>query len=382
LFVAAGFASGIIIVWDGDSGSQITREMTGHESDVTAVVIETLNNRPVIISGGGGGLRRWDIFENQLDHGSQFPSQNIIAATALSIAPQATSEDRAMLAAGTHKGAVHLLDLRSGGIQFDFQLAEEIQALAFHQFDGRTVLAAATMRGWVQVWDLATGVSLSHQSRYYDLAGLALLDIAVVDDKLLVAFISDDNKFRTHDIETGQEIGPGITIAIPLDEPIEQISLTKANGHPIGILQVGNPGIVHVYDILERRLIKTINTNIPFPSKFAIGRMNGRTIIVTLCEDLYLYAIDVITGEIISKSSTRYESAISTIAAGELGGRVVVVASEWGSDGGTIRMWRFPDLDEFFHMPLPVNIDVISIQEPFVLIGGEKGILCLRIDPS
>lgn len=376
LFVAAGFESGSIIVWDGDSGVQIGREMVGHESEVTAVIVEMINNRPTIISGGGGGLRRWDIIENQADAASPSFSQRISPGVISSMTSHPAIQGRAMLAAGTDDGTVHLLDLESGSAQNHFQLDARVRAIAFGQLGGRAVVAAGTYEGSLQVWDLSTRILLSNQS-----LGSCFFDIGLVDDKLLVAFVDVDDKFRLEDIETAREIATPTSLDFPFDERIGAVVLTEVSGRPIGILQATDSGIIYIYDMLEGRLLRTIDAKIPLPSVLGAANIKEMTIVVSLCSDSCMRAWNVSTGEMLSESSVEYEWVTST-AVGELGGNVVVIGFEWGEDGGMIRMWRLPDWLEFFKMSLPLNIYAISIQDPFVLIGGEKGILCLRVDPS
>jgi WD40 repeat protein len=377
LFVAAGFDNGSISLWDGDSGWQIGRQLLGHEGRITAMALTVINGRSTIISGGdGGSVRRWDITGDTGEHVAS-PMQRVIPGTVLSMTTAAT--DCSQVAAGTDLGTIHLLDIDSGVISDDFQLSDGVDAIAIGQLQGRAVVAGGRYGGVIQAWDLTTRKPyppLLEQSPKW-----GLLDISQVGKRLLVASVDEDNRFRLRDIETSRQIGTPILLP---KGGIEKVVLTALNGDPVGVIQFKNSRMgIHAYDMRSGRLHRKFRPGTPLPSTMGVNIVNNTPIVVYLCSDFFIRAWDISSGKLVGHSSTIYDDdAISPIVVGKLGEHIIVVAFDVADQGSIIRMWRLSDWYEFFTLSLPFNNYAISIQDPFICIGGEKGILSLQVNPS
>jgi hypothetical protein len=160
------------------------------------------------------------------------------------------------------------------------------------------------------------------------------------------------------------------------------VILTALEGGPVGIIQTEKDGNIHAYDMIKGCLLREIHAGTPLPSVIGANIIKDTPIIISICSDFFIRAWDLSTGKLLSESPTQYDCCINPIVVGEVGGHNIVVAFELGDDGGMIRIWRLSDWYELLAISLPFNNDAISIQDPFVCVGSEKGILCLCVNPS
>lgn len=166
--IASGGNDGSVRVWDGVTGQPIGDPVAAHTRTVRALILLSIDNRPMLITGGDGGVRRWDPVSGT-PIGEALAGDQEIRAVAVTLA-----DGRPILVAGGD-GGVYRWYLPTGEpIGPILAPGERINAVAVGRVNGTPAVVAGTEKAGVQCWGLATGAAVGSWRAEHPIRSLAV----------------------------------------------------------------------------------------------------------------------------------------------------------------------------------------------------------------
>ncbi|MBO3751623.1 protein kinase [Streptosporangiaceae bacterium NEAU-GS5] len=252
----------------------------------------------------------------------------------LSVAAGAVGS-RVVVASAGQDGRIRVSDLLSGkpygppGRGAKATGALRLSGLAVTEVKGQAVVVCGGYGKGLWLSDLATGLPMKTARRDGDVLALAVSDLGGHP----VAIASDYDAVHVTDLVTGRTIldrGGGATT----------LSIGVAGGRPV-VVAAGLDGSIHVWDLATGNDVGS-----PYADAGAVlaaGDLGGRAVIVSSADgsgDPAIVVRDAVTGAVVSGPWHGHTDRISALTITDLGGTPIVVSGSWD---GTIRTWRLSD---------------------------------------
>ncbi|WP_345577998.1 WD40 repeat domain-containing protein [Nonomuraea rosea] len=381
--IVSGGADNKVRVWDAVTGSPIgplrghlTAEKSFHHNTVKSVAVGQVEDRAVIVSGGGDGVvRMWDTT-------ADLPQGHLDEV--LSLAPGVV-DGRSVIISGGNDGTIRMWDATTGapvGEPLGNGIGAVHSVAVGHTSDGHVLLVALTW-GSVRIWDAVTGAlvaELPNQS----VNRIAVGTVAGRSVIVTVGAVYDDAGKTWKKAVQLWEVGTGTPIGEPRVVPDRVASLTvvevggrtlivsgredqslrawdAATGSPIGEAMRGHTGSVVA---------------------MAVKEVEGRTLLVSGGADETVRVWDLMTGTPVGETLRGHTATVSSVAFGEVGGGSAVVS---GSRDGTVRIWDaagHPDRSgRCIDLGVPVT-GVVPTGPDELAVGTGIGIISLSLAES
>ena len=288
--IVSGGGDGTVRVWDLADGAQIGEALRGSEREISAVAISALKGRPMLVSGGFDGMVRvWDL-ENRRPIGK--PLRHVGEICALAVGE--LEGHPIIVCGGSVDGIIGMVQVWRLGDGAPIGEAfkgdeEEVRALVVGELDGYPVLVSGGLDGIVRTWDLAKG-TLIRERRCEHEGGVRALAIGALEERPVIVSAGGDNMLRVWDATDAK-------------------SLWRA----------------HAY----------------LPKAIAVGELDERSVIVSGGGDRLLRVWNLPDGAPIGEPLGGHVSGISAVAVGEVKGQLVIVSSSFLEEG--VRVWKWRD---------------------------------------
>jgi WD40 repeat protein len=339
-FIISGSEDGIRIwdltirMWDRATGAPISHHLGGQSGfgymRANAVTTAHLEDRPVIISGGGDRtIRIWDLATGAA------MGQALTGHTAqVNAVTTAHLEDRPVIISGGNDNTIRIWDLAADApIARPFTgHTRRVNGIAAAVLDGRPVAISASDDTTVRAWDLATGAPagralIGHTDRTRCAAS------SMLDSRPLIVSGGDDNTIRIWDLATGDAVG----------EPLRghtgyvyAITTADLDGRPV-IVSGGNDSTARVWDLATGTPVgEPLTGHLGPVTAIATAHLDGRPAVVTASNDTDIRVWDLATGAPVGEPLTGHTGYVNAVTTTDLDGRSVIVSASMDT---TIRIW-------------------------------------------
>ena len=388
---SGGGYEGTVRVWDLETGELVFGPLTGHDGSVIAVAASERAGQSVLISGGHDGtVRVWD------DQIADEPASNRLTSQSGSTAALAVGRRARRtvlisrgLDAGERGGVVRVWDLETGELVLGPLTGHSyVGAVAVGERAGRSVIVSGGgYAGMVGVWDLETGERVLEI-----LTGHSYVGAVAVGERAGRSVIVGGGDYRgdagerggmvrVWDLETGELVlGP-----LTGQSYVGAVAVGERAGRPVIISggdytgDDGSEGTVWVWDLeTGERVPGILHTPLVAVYSIAVGRLAGRSILVSGGPGDQVWICDLDTGELVFDPLTRGGKNMSTkaVAVEELAGRLIVAAG----GGRKVEVFELGSLPKLMHsVDLGYEIDALVLAGSGALVLGTTG-GTLRVD--
>jgi WD40 repeat protein len=306
-----------LLVWDGEDGSIVSQADHPYVSVVTTAILQGLS---VIISGGRTGeVRLWEA-------ASRRPMGNPIAIgwPAVGAMAVALRDAKPVIAIGHHRPPIDL----AGG---------STESAGKQRWRG----------GTISIWDLSTGELVLGPLKGHgsDVVALAAAEIAgrslIVSGCNVVMFPGGHGEIRIWDLMTGEQVGDALDTG---SGGVSAVAVASVAGRHVIVAALthaesGSDGVVRIYDFETRRVIATLSGHEGLIGALAMTEVTGRHFAVTGGFDGTVRTWDLSKLEQLGKARVGHVGEVVAVTVCEWSGRTVAMS---GGTDGTVRLW---DLD-------------------------------------
>ncbi len=194
--IVSGSADTTVRIWDPATGQPVGEALTGHDEEVRALAVAPLaDGRHLIVSGDHDGVRLGDPADTGPDR--HRPIGDVRGIDALAVTP----DGRHLIIAGY--GSPEIWDCAT------FQRVSSLRAFGITAVavlprpDGRYLIVTGTKRGFVQIYDPATGERVGSSMERHETSVTALAVVPQRDGRHLIASGGYDRTVRIWDPTTG-----------------------------------------------------------------------------------------------------------------------------------------------------------------------------------
>lgn len=308
------------------------RQLTGHDSPVTAVTTAQLDGRPVIISGGVDmTVRVWDLATVQ-------PIGQPLSGHTETVWSVTTGQlgARTVIVSGGGDGSVKVWDLTTHALIGQTPAGgPAVAAVAVTQLDGRPVIVQGGGESVIRVWDLATLGPIGEPLPAPTRSVLALTTAQLGGRSVIIAGYFDGS-VRVWDLVTHTLIGKPL-----LGHTDGVYALATAALDRRAVLVTGSADdTVRVWDLATHSAIgRPLTAHVGFVLALATAQLDGRTVVISGSTDSTILIWDLATHAAIGQP-LHHDGFVRAVAIGQVDGRTVIVS---GSDDKTVRTWDLAD---------------------------------------
>jgi len=347
-----------------------------HDDSVYTVAMGMLEERPVVVSGGGAGqVRVWDLIGAEAVYEPLCGHHDSVYAVAVG-----TVGGHSIIVSGSRDHTIRFWDLATGKGIGQLHVNGTVHALAIGTRRGRPVVVAGISDNTVEVWDLESRTRvppplIGHTQRVHAVA------TGTIEGRSIIVSGSRDRTVRVWDLDKGCAIGP------PLHGPTDSVNA-------VAICTIGENRVIASGDddstILIWDLDAIVAGRVSTPRKLrgqhadavhavAIGTLDWQPVIVSASRDRTLRIWDLVTGGPISQPLDQARP-VRALAFGQAEGRRVIA---FGGDDRTVRVWNPPTGTPISEPPTgeedAVNTVAVGAlgDEPVVVSGANDGTIRL-----
>ena len=239
--VVSGSQDRTVQIWDARTGEKIGEPLTGDISQVTSVAIGQIDSRTIIAAGTKAGtVQMWDAATGEPTGKLIGEPQPDTAAVGIALAIGRAAGLGTALAMGRAAGLGTALAMgRDAGLG---------TALAIGQADGRTIIAAGTKAGTVQIWDAATGNQTDELFTEND-EYITALAIGQADSRSIIVAGTKAGTVQIWDAATGKSIDEPLTGHSGI---VNSVAIGQSDGRTI-VISGSNDRTMRLWHITFRR---------------------------------------------------------------------------------------------------------------------------------
>ncbi|MGW1542663.1 hypothetical protein ACWCPM_20915 [Streptomyces sp. NPDC002309] len=371
-----GSWNGAVRVWDVTTGA-LTRVLTGHTSDVSAMAVTDVDGRPHAVTGARDGeVRVWDLTSSPRP--DELTVETSVAAV---VAVGLLDGRRHALAAGGH-GSIRLWDLTAGTLTR--ALDTDGTPLTVAAVDGRLHAVVSGRYHDIGIWDVTTG------TRVYAFTGPTEVPDAVGAPHMDTAALTTLND-RPHLVMGGRwgpvqvwDCGEGTRIhELTRWGGAQAIAIAEVHGQPHAIVAAAESDArwVRVWNVATGRQTHELINDTTYVRAVAAVELNGRPHAITANSLSGLVQIwDLTTGTpsgVLTEAGYAAEDAVSAMAVVLLDSRPHCVT---GGPDGSVRVWDLTTLTRISTFRFPTAISAITMtSDATVVVGFGPEVAVLRL---
>lgn len=328
--IVSGGDDGTVGIWDLATGAQHGEPLCGHEGRVRTVALGALEGRPIIVSGGyDRTVRLWDLAtgapvgEPLRGHAGEVYS---VALGAL--------DGQVVAISGSDDCTVRRWDVASGT-----ELGEPLRghrgrvtAVAVGALGGRSVIISGSGDRTVRLWDLATGDSLGNPGLGHE-GVITSIALGELDNCPVLVSSDDERAVRMWNLSTGEPVGKSW---LGYKSRVRSVALAALSERTV---------VVSGSDDRTLR-VRDLSTGSPLGEPYrgheggvrsiALGTLEDRPVIVSGGEECTIRVWELGAGALLDKQWNCHKSWVRAVTLGKLKGMPVVVSC---SDDCTLRVW-------------------------------------------
>ncbi|MDX3231863.1 AAA family ATPase [Streptomyces sp. ME19-01-6] len=325
------------IRWASWGGRQHLK-LVGGDDVVDSVVLGLVGPRPVVVSGCfDGTVRIWDAVS-----GARLGALPALDSAVMSVALGRVA-DHDLIVAGDEEGWIRVWDAtdrKPVGVPLAGHDGA-VNAVAFGRVGDRDVIVSGGGDGAVRVWEAATREPLGATLAAHDGAVNAVA-FGRVGDRDVIVSGAEDSTVRIWDPVTHRQIGSPF---IGHDGAVRAVVIGRVAGRDVIVTNAydlrrsagsASAGGVRVWDAATGRCTDISLDYHASVATLAVGRIDGRDVIVTGAFDLTVRIWDAATGAQLGAPLAGHTSSVVAVAIDRVQGRDVIVS---GSGDGTVRIW-------------------------------------------
>ncbi|WP_103964648.1 WD40 repeat domain-containing protein [Nonomuraea solani] len=336
--IVSGGADNKVRVWDAVTGSPIgplrghlTAEKSFHHNVVKSVAVGQVEDRAVIVSGGGDGVvRMWDTT-------ADLPQGHLDEVLSLALG---VVNDRSVIISGGNDGTIRMWDATTGapvGEPLGNGIGAVHSVAMGHTRDGHVLLVALTW-GRARIWDAVTGAlvaELPNQSVNRIAVGTVagrsvIVTVGAVYDK---ADKTWKKEVQLWEMATGTPIGEPYLVP----DRVTSLTVVEVGGRTM-IVSGREDHSLRAWDAVTGAPIgEAMRGHTGSVVAVAVKEAEGRTLLVSGGADKTVRVWDVMTGTPVGDTLRGHTATVSSVAFGEVGGGSAVVSGS--RDDGTVRIW-------------------------------------------
>ncbi|MFD1539240.1 WD40 repeat domain-containing protein [Nonomuraea guangzhouensis] len=336
--IVSGGADNKVRVWDAVTGAPIgplrghlTAEKSSHHNVVKSVAIGQVEDRAVIVSGGGDGMvRMWDTT-------ADLPQGHLDEV--LSLAPGVVN-GRSVIISGGNDGTIRMWDATTGapaGEPLGNGVGAVHSVAAGHTGDGHVRLVALSW-GRARIWDAVSGAlvaELPNQS----VNRIAVGTVAGRSVIVTVSAVHDDADRTWKKGVQLWEMATGTPIGEPYFVPDRVTSLTVVEvGGRTMIVSGREDHSLRTWDAATGASIgEAMRGHTGSVVALAVKEVGGRLLLASGGADKTVRVWDLMTGTPVGDALHGHTATVTSVAFGEVGGGSAVVSGS--RDDGTVRIW-------------------------------------------
>ncbi|MFJ9083876.1 AAA family ATPase [Streptomyces sp. NPDC102384] len=319
-------------------GGRQHRKFAAGDDVVDSVVLGFVGPRQVVVSGCfDGAVRIWDAVSGA-ELGAPPTLDSAVTAVTLG-----RIGDHDLIVTGDEEGCVRMWDA-VGHAPVGFPLAGHdgaVNAVVLGRVGERDVIVSGGEDSTVRIWDAATREPVGAPLTGHDGAVNAVV-LGRVGERDVIVSGGEDSTVRIWDAVAHRQLGSPLT---GHDSAVRAVVLSRFEGREVivtnaydvrGISRNTSPGDVRVWDAATGRCISASLDYLATVATCAVGRIDGRDVIVTGGFDLTVRVWDAATGDQLGAPLSGHTSSVVAVTLGRVRGRDVIVS---GSGDGTVRIW-------------------------------------------
>ncbi len=389
--IVSGGMDKTVRLWDATESTPFCEPFTGHESNVSSVALGEVNCRTLIVSGGmDKTVRLWD-----LKAGTPIGEQLTGHLGRITSVAQGEVNGRAVIVSGGEDSTVRLFDAMTGTAIGESLTGHKssVTSVALGEVNGWAVIVSGGRDMTVRLWDAMAGTPISEPltGHWGQVTSVALGE---VNGRAVIVSGSRDKTVRMWDATAGTPIGKPLTGTTPRANPnggslipyspdidpqswVTSVALGKVDGRQV-IVSGGGDSTVRLCDAKTGTPIgKPLTGHKGYVNSVALGEVNGRVVIVSGGMDKTVRLWDAKTGTSIGEPLTGSYGDVESVALGEVDGRAVIVS---GVRGGIVQLWDLKSSATPATIPLAQQVRSLTLgSDGRLAIATAHGLIMIEL---